>query len=161
MQWIDIVILAILVISAMVSAFRGFIKEILSLVAWIVAFFVASNFYEPMAKLFTFTDDTRIQIALALVSLFFGSLMIIGLINYLVTTILKKTGLSGTDRMLGMVFGLARGAIIVLAAAMCFQLILKYGFFATLPSQPWYANAKILPEVNKLAVSALQYFGLM
>ena len=57
MQWIDIVILAILAISTLVSAYRGFIKEILSLVAWLIAFFVASNFYEPMAKLFTFTDE--------------------------------------------------------------------------------------------------------
>ena len=161
MQWIDIVILAILAISTLVSAYRGFIKEILSLVAWLIAFFVASNFYEPMAKLFTFTDDSKVQIALALVVLFFGTLMIIGLVNYLVTTLLKKTGLSGTDRMLGMVFDLARGVIIVLAMAMCFQLILKYGFFEKIPGQPWYANAVVLPEVNKMAVNALQYFGLM
>ena len=63
--------------------------------------------------------------------------------------------------MLGMVFGLARGVIIVLAMAMCFQLILKYGFFEKIPGQPWYANAVVLPEVNKMAVNALQYFGLM
>ncbi len=161
MQWIDVVILAIIVISMLTSVLRGFIKEVLSLIAWVVAFFVASNFYEPVAKLFTFTDDSRVQIALALIVLFFGTLILIGLANFLITTILKKTGLSGTDRVLGMVFGAARGFIIVLALAMCFQMVLKFGFFSKIPAESWYANASILPEVNKLAVSALKYFGLM
>ena len=45
MQWIDVVILAIIVLSALISVMRGFVKEMLSLVAWVVAFFVAATFY--------------------------------------------------------------------------------------------------------------------
>lgn len=160
MQWIDIVILGIVALSSLISVARGFIKEVLSLVAWVAAFFVAINFYDPLTSLFTFTDEHTVKVVLALFSLFIGTLMVIGFVNYLITIILQKTGLTGTDRLLGMIFGALRGGLIVLVLAAGFQLILKNGLFNSVTNESWYANSILLPEVNKLAVQILMHFNL-
>ena len=97
MQWIDYALLGIILISTVVSAFRGLIKEILSMLAWAVAFFVAMKFYKPLTQFITFTDDQSIRVVIALFGLFIGTLMIIGFVNYIITLVIKKTGLSGTD----------------------------------------------------------------
>ena len=88
------------------------------------------------------------------------TVMIIGFVNYIITLVLKKTGLSGTDRMLGTVFGAIRGCLIVLIAACGLSLAFNYGFFTKLKSEPWFNDAKILPEVLHLADSTLKSFGL-
>ena len=160
MQWIDYAIIGIIAVSALISLIRGFIKEILSLVAWGAAFFVTANFYDAFSKLITFTDDTAVRYAVSLFVLFIGTLMIIGFVNYIITLVLKKTGLSGTDRMLGTVFGAIRGCLIVLIAACGLSLAFNYGFFTKLKSEPWFNDAKILPEVLHLADSTLKSFCL-
>lgn len=160
MQWIDYAIIGIVVISMLISLVRGFIKEILSLVAWVAAFFVATNFCGTFADMITFTDDTAVRTAVSLFVLFIGTLMIIGFVNYIITLVLKKTGLSGTDRMLGTVFGAVRGALIVLIAACGLQLAFNYGFFSKLKNEQWYKDAVVLPEVLHVADSTLKSFGL-
>ncbi|MBO6009688.1 MAG: CvpA family protein [Ruminobacter sp.] len=160
MQWIDYAIIGIVVISMLISLIRGFIKEILSLVAWGAAFFVATNFYDTFASLITFTDDTAVRYAVSLFVLFIGTLMIIGFVNYVITMVLKKTGLSGTDRMLGTVFGAVRGVLIVLIAACGLQLAFNYGYFSRMKSEQWYKDAVVLPEVLHVADSTLKSFGL-
>ncbi|MBP3748900.1 MAG: CvpA family protein [Ruminobacter sp.] len=160
MQWIDYAIIGIVVISMLISLIRGFIKEILSLVAWVAAFFVATNFYDTFASLITFTDDTAVRYAVSLFVLFIGTLMIIGFVNYVITMVLKKTGLSGTDRMLGTAFGAVRGVLIVLIAACGLQLAFNYGYFSRMKSEQWYKDAVVLPEVLHVADSTLKSFGL-
>ena len=135
MQWIDYALLGIILISTVVSAFRGLIKEILSMLAWAVAFFVAMKFYKPLTQFITFTDDQSIRVVIALFGLFIGTLMIIGFVNYIITLVIKKTGLSGTDRVLGMFFGLLRGGAIVLVAACTLQLAFNYGFLLKLKEE--------------------------
>ena len=160
MQWIDYAIIGIVVISMLISLIRGFIKEILSLVAWVAAFFVATNFYDTFASLITFTDDTAVRYAVSLFVLFIGTLMIIGFVNYVITMVLKKTGLSGTDRMLGTAFGAVRGVLIVLIAACGLQLAFNYGYFSRMKSEQWYKDAVVLPEVLHVADSTLKSFCL-
>ncbi|MGN1393605.1 MAG: CvpA family protein [Succinivibrionaceae bacterium] len=159
MQWIDIAILGIIGISALISVARGFVKEILSLVAWAASFFVAINYYDQLTTLFSFKDHS-VRVVLALLVLFIGTLIVIGLINYIVTLILQKTGLSGTDRLLGMVFGAIRGLIIVLVIAAVFQLIINIDAFAKFAEYSWYKDSVLLPEINKFAIQILTYFNL-
>ena len=97
MQWTDIVILGIVLLSALISVARGFVKEMLSLVAWIAAFFVTLYLYGNLSSLITFVDNRLARNAIAIFVLFFGTLIIIGFVNMTLTAIIKKTGLSGTD----------------------------------------------------------------
>ena len=161
MEWVDIVILAVIGMSALVCIVRGFVKVLLSLIAWGAAFFLSINFYENLASLLTFTDDRSIKVVLALFILFVGTLIFIGVLNYIITLALKKTGLSGTDRLLGMVFGTLRGLCIVLVVAAIFQLLINWGMFTSVTRSEWYTNAVVLPEINKIATQVLVQIKLI
>lgn len=160
MQWIDYAVLGIILVSTIISAFRGLFKEILSLLAWAVAFWVAMKFYKPLTQFITFTDDQSIRVVIALFGLFMGTLMIIGFVNYITTLIFKKTGLSGTDRVLGLIFGLLRGLAIVLVMACTLQLAFNYGFLLKCKEESWYKQSMLMPDVMKSADELLKTFGL-
>src|SRR5690606_34792426 len=116
MNWADWTIVAILVLSALISVKRGFVREALSLATWVAAILVAMIFGGRLAILLVDHIDTpSLRELVAFTLLFVGTLLVGALVNYVISTLVKVTGLSGTDRLLGMCFGLARGAIIVMA----------------------------------------------
>ena len=161
MQWIDIVILGIVLLSALISVARGFVKEMLSLVAWIAAFFVTLYLYGNLSSLITFVDNSLARNAIAIFVLFFGTLIIIGFVNMTLTAIIKKTGLSGTDRLLGMVFGAARGIIILLFMGSVLVFLENMDLLQSISRENWYKNSLLLPEVIKASKMVLNLLGLM
>lgn len=150
LNWFDLVIIGILVLSAIVSIFRGLIKEVLSLLIWVAAFWLAWTFVEPTAELFNpYIDLPSARHLIAFVALFLSALIVGGLINYLLGGLIKKTGLGATDRFFGMFFGLLRGAVAVTA--------LVFFLKATPLSQdPWWQASKLQPHFSKLADWAKQ-----
>ena len=161
MQWIDIVILGIVLLSALISVARGFVKEMLSLVAWIAAFFVTLYLYGNLSSLITFVDNSLARNAIAIFVLFFGTLIIIGFVNMTLTAFIKKTGLSGTDRLLGMVFGAARGIIILLFMGSVLVFLENMDLLQSISRESWYKNSLLLPEVIKASKMVLNLLGLM
>ncbi len=151
MLWVDTGILAIIIVSAIISILRGLIREVLSLVAWIVAFWVAFRFSGHVADLL----DTVISVpsarqAIGFIILFVGTLLIGGGVNYLVIKLVNSTGLSGTDRALGVIFGVMRGMVIVLI------LVLLAGL-TPVPGDPWWHDSIFIGHFQELAMKVLGY----
>lgn len=141
--WVDWVILGIIGVSALISLFRGFVREALSLAGWIAAFLVARGFYEAFAVLLeSHIPTTSIRLAVAWAILFVITLLLAGLVNYLAGRMIAKAGMSGTDRMLGMIFGAARGVLVVAL------LVLGLRQFTPVPQDDWWQESSLLPHME-------------
>jgi len=115
--WIDWVIIALIAVSTLISLKRGFVKEALSLITWICAFIIARTFHPQMQGLLASTVETPlVRLIAAFAILFFGTLIVGAIINNMIGALVKATGLSPTDRVLGMGFGLLRGLVVVVVA---------------------------------------------
>lgn len=145
MIWVDYVLIAIVALSALISLLRGFIREALALVGWVAAVWLVLSFTQPVAALFAEQVEVpSVRMGIAALTLFVGTLIVAGIVVYLVGLLVDKTGLSGTDRMLGVVFGAARGVII---AAI---LVLLAGL-TPLPRDPWWHASALLPRFQQVA----------
>jgi membrane protein required for colicin V production len=114
MNWVDYVILAILGISVIIGLVRGFTREALSLAGWIIAIGVTINFTDQLQDLLVpYFSSKPVRIALAVVILFLFTLLVAAMVNYLALALLDKSGLTGTDRMIGVVFGFLRGFALI------------------------------------------------
>ncbi|MFC0180098.1 CvpA family protein [Thorsellia kenyensis] len=142
--WIDYIILGIVGVSTLISLIRGFVREALSLIGWIAAFFIASKFYIYLAAFFTGIEDIILRNATAIALLFCATLIVSGIVNHLIGKLVDKTGLSGTDRLLGMCFGAVRG--ILLMAAM---LLFADAFTGLGTSEDWQ-NSQLIPKFKPI-----------
>jgi membrane protein required for colicin V production len=144
-HWLDIVFLAVILLSTGFSIFRGFIKEILSLLAWLAAFFIAKTFYaNAETYLVDMIATPEIRSVLAWLGLFICSLIAIGLVNHFISQVISKLGLGAIDRILGMCFGAMRGILIITI------VILSLKHLTPLPDESWWQQSKLLPEFETL-----------
>lgn len=143
--WIDWAIIAVVVISSLVSLRRGFVKEALSLCAWVIAGIVAWLFGGALAEhLVAYIETPSLRIIAACSLLFVATLLVGALVNFLVGELVRVTGLSGTDRVLGMVFGAARGALLVVIAVGLVSL-------APVHEDSWWQQSTLVPHFLMVA----------
>ena len=141
MNWADWMILAILLVSSVISIYRAFVKEALSLAVWVIAIFIAMWFDDRLASLLEGISDTPSVVhSLSFALLFIGTLVVGAMVNYLISQLVKMTGLSGTDRLLGMLFGMARGLVVVMA------LLIWLPHFLPVKQDPWWQESKLIPQ---------------
>ena len=88
--------------------------------------------------------------AAAFASLFLATLLLAAMVNFLVGRLIDISGLSGTDRMLGMLFGMARGAVVIAA------LVLLLGY-TPIPNDPWWGDSHLLHYFEDLALKMASY----
>lgn len=138
--WVDWVIIGTIVVSALISLTRGFVKEALSLLTWVIAGLVAWMFGGAFAELLTgYIETPSLRVIVACGILFVLTLILGGLLNYLIGQLVVATGLSGTDRFLGMVFGAARGVLLVVVAAGLLSL-------APVQADDWWRQSQLIPH---------------
>lgn len=141
MTWVDWAIIAVLGFSALISVVRGFIKEIVSLLIWLAAAVIASIFHDQLASLMSDLIDTpSLRMLTAWIILFVAVLLVGSILNYLLGKLVKVTGLSGTDRLLGLVFGAIRGLIIVMVILIIVPKMLP------VTEDQWWIESTLIPH---------------
>lgn len=145
MNWADYIILAVLGVSVLIGLWRGLISEVLALGIWAAGFWVAwvlgpsvAGYYERWISL------PSARIAAGYATCFVAVLILGALVRFLVARLVEGTGLSGTDRLLGMIFGLARGVLLVTLGVFLLN-------FTALTRDPWWQASALLPQFKGMA----------
>lgn len=116
MSPLDIGIVAVLALSVGFGIWRGFVREILSLVGWVLAFLAANAVAARIGEaLPSSLASPEVRVLIAFIVVFVITLSAITLAAMLISRLFKAAGLGGVDRTLGGLFGLARGVVILLA----------------------------------------------
>lgn len=136
----DYLVLFVLGASVVISMVRGLVKEVLSLIGWVVAFVVANTYAAQLALLLLpeMVPGEVLRLILAFIALFIGTRILMGLLSMVLGALLDAGGLSIFDRLLGAVFGLGRGLVIVLAAVILSGM-------TSLPQQELWKDALLSP----------------
>ena len=145
MNWVDWIILTILGLSVLIGLFRGLISEMLGLVIWATAFWASWMFGPSVAEwLGKYLSMPTARMVIGYGGVLMAVLIIGAIIRAIISRILWRTGLSGMDRMLGMVFGFARGALIVAFMVFLFSL-------TALIHESWWRQSSLVPQFQGLA----------
>jgi len=140
MNWADYTIVAVLALSVLMGLWRGFIGEVLALACWACAFWVAWLLGPALAERFSGSISTpSARILLAYAVCFVAVLIAGAIVTFLMRKLVEGSGLSGSDRLLGMVFGLVRGLALVVL------VVLLLGF-TPFPRDPWWRQSQLLPS---------------
>lgn len=144
LQWADIAIVTVIGLSMLTGLFRGFVKELISLCTWIVAIWVGFHYSDSLDPwLVSYIQDKTARTAVAFILILFACLLVGGIINATLSFILRRSGLSGTDRTLGMGFGFLRGIFIV-------ALIMLAMKMTSLPYEQYAKDSKLYARFDPL-----------
>jgi membrane protein required for colicin V production len=119
MTWVDLAVLGVMAISGLLACMRGFVREVLSIGAWIGAFMIAAA-GQTWGREFAgqWISDKQVAAAASFVVLLLVSLVILKIVARSIGKLVSGVGLGSVDRTLGLVFGLARGALLAIVAYM-------------------------------------------
>ncbi len=151
MIWIDIAILVVVGISTAISLVRGFVREALSLAGWFAAFAAGLFLAQPVADLLNgVIENHSLRLIVAFVLLFVSTLFAVAVLNFFIGKLVKITGLSGTDRMIGVIFGVLRGVVVV-------AVLVVLGSMTTLPEESWWQQSQLLGYFEQFALWSKEY----
>ena len=151
---LDWAILLIIGLSMLLSLFRGFVKEALSLAAWVLGFVIATSFSGQLALLLEDSiGNAALRHSVSYLILFLAALISCTLLGNLLRQFVRMTGLGVLDRLLGTAFGFARGVLVVVVLAFVAQ--------SMLPVEELAEDAVLLPGVMLLVQWAEQNFSIL
>ena len=141
----DYVVIGIVALSLILGLWRGVVSELIALAAWILAFMASLEFgTQAGQQLFAGIADPALRALAGCAAVFIGVLVVMSLVRLAVRSMVKALGLSLSDRLLGMVFGLARGLLVVL-------VLVAAGGLTSGPQQTWWKQA-VLAQPLETAV---------
>jgi|GEM_PF-165839 len=147
---IDYAIIILLFLSVAFGIARGFIKEIISILAWVAAFMVATLYCVKLAAIFSGVPEavanpidavTTASIIVSYLALFIGILVCGSILKLLAHYLVKSTGLGFMNRFLGAVFGLGRGCVIIL-------ITLFFLSFTALTTHSLWKDSKLIAVLH-------------
>jgi membrane protein required for colicin V production len=145
MNAVDLIIIAILALSVLVGLWRGLISEVLALATWVAAFWVAWTYGPAASAHFDRMINAPMLRLLAGYGLCFIGVLILGaLVRFVIQRLVDGTGLGGTDRLLGMIFGFARGLLLV-------TLVVFLVGLTSFAHEPMWQQSVLLPQFKGLA----------
>jgi membrane protein required for colicin V production len=119
MSWLDYAVLGVLVVSIAVGVIRGLVREVISILGWVIAFLAAGLFGGPLGDVMPQAIPTpELRVAGAYVVVFIVSLVVAAMLGLVLSKAVHAVGLGGLDRTLGAGFGATRGLLFVLAGAL-------------------------------------------
>lgn len=148
----DIVILIIVLLSSIVGLVRGLFKELLSLVIWFAAVMLALYFATAVGdRLSGQLADESVRMVVGFFVVFLATLIAGGIVQVLVKQLISSTGLTGTDRFLGFLFGSARGVLV------CIVGLIALKSFEI--QSAWWQESRFIPELLAFEQDVLELMG--
>ncbi|PKO36436.1 MAG: colicin V production protein [Betaproteobacteria bacterium HGW-Betaproteobacteria-6] len=151
MTGFDYVVIGIVSVSLLFGLWRGVVGEVIALVAWGVGIFAAIEFGSTVGNsVFAGLSDPALRTLAGCVVIFVGILVMMAVLNMVVRSMVKALGLSVSDRLLGMLFGLARGVLVVM-------VLVGLGGMTSAPIQPWWRNAMLAAPLETVVLAAMPW----
>ena len=147
MTWFDYIVLAIVGLSVLLAVFRGVVREIAALAGWVAALILSSMFAQDVAQWLPASLSHLLRAIIAYVAIFLGVLLLSGATGLLLAKLLRAAGLGFTDRAVGALFGLLRGAVIVFVGVMLAGL-------TSIPAEPFWREAALSGPVETAVLAA-------
>jgi membrane protein required for colicin V production len=147
MIWLDYAVLGVIGLSVAWGAWRGLVREVMSLAGWMIAFLAANLFAAPLAETLPRSiSPPELRVLVAFVGVFVLSLAVASLAGLVLAKMVRSVGLGGLDRTLGGLFGVARGVVIVLAFTLLAGL-------TRLPLDPMWKESVSGPLLGRVALA--------
>jgi len=146
LNWIDFAIIGIVIVSCVISVMRGFVREALSLAGWVVSFLIAWHLHSAFARFFQGAiEHQNLRMIVAFFVLFVLCLVAFTVLNYFAGKLVQSSGLSGADRLIGVVFGFFRGVLIITG-------LVALAGLSQLPQTEWWRDSVLLGNLQAVAV---------
>ncbi|HEX9194903.1 MAG TPA: CvpA family protein [Azonexus sp.] len=144
----DYAVIGIVALSLALGLWRGVVSELIALAAWVLAVMAALEFGGEAGNfLFFKIADPAIRALAGCALVFVVVLVAMSLVRLAVHSMVKALGLSLSDRLLGMFFGVARGVLVVMA-------LVAAGGLTSAPQQPWWKQAALAPPLETAVLAA-------
>ena len=150
MAWFDYGVLSVFGLSLLLGVLRGLMREMISLAGWVGAFVLATAFSGIVSAQLPHSLGPLLSGVLAFLLIFVGVLVASGLVGLVVSLLVRAAGMGFLDRLLGSVFGLARGLVIVLLAVLLAGL-------TPLPGEPFWRQAVLSGPFETVVLALRPY----
>ncbi len=150
---VDWVIIIVIIFSTLISLWRGAAREVLSLLTWLVAIWVAFTYYTALEPaLVPYVEAPELRMAITFTILLVAVVIVGTIIAKVVSTAINSVGLSGLDRILGLGFGCLRGVLIL-------AIFVLLAGFTELPSEPWWKDSTLIPHLKVVGTYLMDWLG--
>ncbi len=148
---LDGIVVVVVLVSALLAMYRGFLREVLSIASWVAAAAVAVLFYkQALPTVQVYVPNVQVATAVAVAGLFVVTLLVVSWITMKISDFVLDSAFGALDRTFGFLFGAARGLLLLVVAIQFFN-----GFVPIQQQPHWVAAAKSKPVLDMLGEKLL------